>query len=295
MLPHYAPMMLPLHPHSAPWSHDLGRPWLPLTHVLHAHLAAPSASSCFVSCWVTRMLWTVLRPSFRSCQVEPLTCTSWLLRAAEFASACRLSMSSLLNSSTALVLVSLCPWRVFLPSLDIPSSTPCSSTICAVDFPLTNLQPHKSALPIYPTVGMTTSTLRHCFGQPAEVCTLCTFNTVTVTVIMYFLFIISSSTAGFFLCITSRMCLLFLFTLPLWSKINSLEKLKIFIPAMVVNLSNLDLFLLLVVLAILPLHCILPSKMPPLNVAIDILSKQLWPFYIMPKLLPLIGHMPWPW
>jgi hypothetical protein len=53
--------------------------------------------------------------------------------------------------------------------------------------------------------------------------------------------------------------------------------------------------LLLVVLAILPLHCILPSKMPPLNVAIDILSKQLWPFYIMPKLLPLIGHMPWPW
>jgi hypothetical protein len=76
MLPRSAPMRLPLHPRSAPWSHDLGRPWLPLTHVLHAHLATPSASSCFVRCWVTRMPWTVLRPSFRSCQVEPLTCTS---------------------------------------------------------------------------------------------------------------------------------------------------------------------------------------------------------------------------
>jgi len=99
-----------------------------------------------------------------------------LLRAAEFASACR---PSLPNSSTAPVLVNLCPWRVFLPSLDIPSSSPCSLTICAADFPLTNLQPHKSALPIYPTVGMAASTLRHCFGQPAEVCTSYTFNTVT--------------------------------------------------------------------------------------------------------------------
>ena len=36
----------------------------------------PSASSCFISCWVTCMPWTVLRPSFRSCQVEPMTCTS---------------------------------------------------------------------------------------------------------------------------------------------------------------------------------------------------------------------------
>jgi len=56
--------------------HDLGRPWLPLTQVLHAHLAAPSVSSCCVSCWVTRMPWIVLRQSFRSCQVEPMTCTS---------------------------------------------------------------------------------------------------------------------------------------------------------------------------------------------------------------------------
>ena len=100
------------------------------------------------------------------------------LRAVEFASACGLLMSTLLNSSTAPVLVSLSPWRVFLPGLDIPVSSPCSSTIYAADFSLTNRQPHKSALPIYPTVGMAASTLRHCFEQPAEVCTLCTFDTV---------------------------------------------------------------------------------------------------------------------
>jgi hypothetical protein len=64
--------------------------------------------------------------------------------------------------------------------LDIPSSSPCSSTICAADFPLTNLQPHKSALPISPIVGMAASTLRPCFGQPAEVCIPCTFDTVTL-------------------------------------------------------------------------------------------------------------------
>jgi hypothetical protein len=52
--------------------------------------------------------------------------------------------------------------------LDIPSSSQCSSTICAADFPLTNLQPHKSALPISAPVGMAASTLRACFGQPAK-------------------------------------------------------------------------------------------------------------------------------
>ena len=102
-----------------------------------------------------------------------------LLRAVEFASACRLPIPALSNSSTTPVLVSLCPWRVFLHGVDIPSSSPCSSTICAADFSLTNLQHHKSALSISPSVGMATSTLRHCFGQPAEVCTSCTFNTVT--------------------------------------------------------------------------------------------------------------------
>jgi hypothetical protein len=57
--------------------YDLGCPSLPLTQVLHAHLAALTASLCYVSCWVSRIPWTVLRPSFRSCQVEPMTCTSY--------------------------------------------------------------------------------------------------------------------------------------------------------------------------------------------------------------------------
>ena len=43
---------------------------------MHAHLAALTASSCCISCWLTRMSWIVLRPSFRSYQVEPMTCTS---------------------------------------------------------------------------------------------------------------------------------------------------------------------------------------------------------------------------
>ena len=105
--------------------------------------------------------------------------------AAEFASTCGLPMFALPNSSTAPVLGSLYPWRVFLPGLDIPVSSPCSSTICTANFPLTNLQPHKSALPIYPTIGMAASTLRHCFGQPADVCTSCTFNTVTYNVLYF--------------------------------------------------------------------------------------------------------------
>ena len=99
---------------------------------------------------------------------------------AEFTSACRLPMFVLPNPATSPVLVSLSPWRVFLLGLDNPSSSPCSSTIFVADFSLTNLQLHKSALLIYPTVGMAASTLRHCFGQHAEVCTSCTFDTVTV-------------------------------------------------------------------------------------------------------------------
>jgi hypothetical protein len=68
---------------------------------------------------------------------------------------------------------------------------------------------------------------------------------------------------------------------------------KIKILTTVVNLSNLDLFWLLVVLVILPLHRIPLSKMALLNVASDILSILVWPFYIMLQLLPLIGHTPW--
>jgi hypothetical protein len=68
---------------------------------------------------------------------------------------------------------------------------------------------------------------------------------------------------------------------------------KIKILTTVVNLSNLDLFWLLVVLVILPLHRIPLSKMALLNVASDILSILVWPFYIMLQSLPLIGHMPW--
>jgi hypothetical protein len=77
------------------------------------------------------------------------------------------------NSHQPIPLTSFLAW----PEQSIIQS--CSSTICAVNFSLTNLQLHKSALPIYPPVGMAANTPRHCFGQPAILCTSYTFDTVT--------------------------------------------------------------------------------------------------------------------
>jgi len=69
MLPRSAPMILPLHPRSAPMR-------LPLHPRSACPQGSPNCLVCCVSCWVICMPWTVLRPSFRSCQVEPLSCTS---------------------------------------------------------------------------------------------------------------------------------------------------------------------------------------------------------------------------
>ena len=60
-----------------------------------------------VGCWFSCMPWKVLRPNFRSCQVESTTCTS---------------RCALPNSTTTPVLISLSPWQVFLRGLDSPSS-----------------------------------------------------------------------------------------------------------------------------------------------------------------------------
>jgi hypothetical protein len=87
-------------------------------------------------------------------------------------------MSLLLNFVTAPVLEPI-PLTSFPAWPGHSIVQPFFSTICAADFPLTNLQLHKSALPIYPTIGMATSTLRHCFGQLPEVYTSYTFDTVT--------------------------------------------------------------------------------------------------------------------
>jgi len=134
---------------------------------------------------------TVLRPSFGSCQVELMTCTSRCallnshLRAACQFMRCRIRICMrAVNVCTAEFLDSPysrqpIPWRFFLSGLDIPASSPCLSTICVADFSLMKLQMHKSALPISTTVGMDASTLRHYFGQTAEACTSCIFDTVT--------------------------------------------------------------------------------------------------------------------
>ena len=116
-----------------------------------------------------------------------------LLRAVEFASACRLLIPALPNSH--LRAGSQC-WRCRIPRQPMFSSAYAPDEFSRLAwtfprqahvrrqsalpiFPLTNLQPHKSTLPISPTDGMAASTLRPCFGQPAEACTSCTFDTVT--------------------------------------------------------------------------------------------------------------------
>jgi len=50
--------------------------------------------------------------------------------------------------------VSVSPRRIFLPGLNSPSSSPCSSKNLRYQFSPTNQQLHKSALPILPPVGM---------------------------------------------------------------------------------------------------------------------------------------------
>ena len=140
------------------------------------------------------MPWTVLRPSFRSCQVDPMTCTSRcaLLNSHLHAGCqflrCRIRICvQAVNVFAAEFLDNPCshqpmPLTSFPAWLGHSIVKPMFVNNLRCRFPLTNLQLHKSALPIYPTVGMAVSILRHCFGQLAEVCTSCTFNTITVGV-----------------------------------------------------------------------------------------------------------------
>jgi hypothetical protein len=109
------------------------------------------------------MPWTILHPSFRSCQVEPTTCTSHCtllnshLRARCQCLHCRIPLQPQFSSAYPLDEFSCLVWTFHRPA---------------------HVR-QQSALPIYPPVGMAASTPRHCFGQPVEVCTSCTFDTVT--------------------------------------------------------------------------------------------------------------------
>jgi len=137
------------------------------------------------------MPWTILRSSFRSCQVELMACTSRCalpnshLRADCQCLRCRICICvQAANVFAAEFRDSPCS-RQPIPLTSFPA-WPVNSIVqpmfvnnlrCRFSFNEPKL--HKSALPIYPTVGMAANTLRHYFGQPAEVCTSCTFDTVT--------------------------------------------------------------------------------------------------------------------
>ena len=72
------------------------------------------------------------------------------LRAAEIASACRLPLSV-----TAPIFISLPPDEFSCLAWPVQRPAHVRQKICAVDFPPTSPQRHKSALPIFPTGGMT--------------------------------------------------------------------------------------------------------------------------------------------
>ena len=101
---------------------------------------------------VSHMPWTVLRPSFRLCQVEPTTCTS----------RCALPNSHLHAGCQCL-------------RCRIPRQSQFSSAYAPDEFSCLAWTFHRqanvrqqSALPISAPVGMAASTLRACFGQPTK-------------------------------------------------------------------------------------------------------------------------------
>jgi len=137
------------------------------------------------------MPWTVPRPSFTSCQVKPLTCTSCRalpnshLRAGCQYLRCRIRLcvqaanvfaAEFLDSPSSrqpIPLTSFPAWPgqsivkpMFVNNLRCRFffNEPTAAQICAANFS---------------PVGMAASTLKACFGQPAEVCIPCTFDTVT--------------------------------------------------------------------------------------------------------------------
>ena len=105
-----------------------------------------------------------------------------LLRTAEFASTCRLPIHALPNSH----LRAGCQCLRYR----IPRQPQFSSTYPPDEFSCVAWTVHRqanvrqqSALPISAPVGMAASTLRAYFGQPAEACIPCTFDTVSASLL----------------------------------------------------------------------------------------------------------------
>ena len=91
---------------------------------------------------------TVPRPSFRSCQVEPMACTSrYALPKSYLRVGCHCPRQPLFSSAYPLDEFSCLAWPIQRPAH-------VRQKICAVDFPPTIPQRHKSALPIFRTGGM---------------------------------------------------------------------------------------------------------------------------------------------
>jgi hypothetical protein len=122
------------------------------------------------------MSWTVLHPSFRLCRVEPMTCTSrCALLNSHLHAGCqylryRIRTCVRAGNVFAAKFLDSSYSRQPIPLTSFPA-WPGHSNVqpMFVDnlhcrFSFDKPQPHKSALPIYPTIGIVASTLKHYFG-----------------------------------------------------------------------------------------------------------------------------------
>jgi hypothetical protein len=189
----------------SPWSHDPTAcrailwsastfcsmiPWSKKTMtVINPRFACPPGSpSCqFLLRQLLSHSYSLDSPSSKF-QIVP----SWTydlhkpLCVAEFTSACRLLMSVLPNSHLCVGYQCLCCW---IPRQPLFSSTYppdkfsyLTLTSSVQSMFVNNLRCRFSFDEPIATVGMAASTHRHCFEQPTEVCTSCTFDIVTPTI-----------------------------------------------------------------------------------------------------------------
>ena len=127
-------------------------PTLPIFSALPIPTLRPPCLNqrCFVSVSPRRIFLPGLdSPPSSPCSSKNLRCR--FCRLCRFRRRCRFQHCPPCLNQRCFVSVS--PRQIFLPGLDSPSPSPCSSQNLRCRFSPTNLQPHKSALPNLPTLS----------------------------------------------------------------------------------------------------------------------------------------------
>jgi len=184
------------------WEQPLVSPYdLMILDIHNCHYPRSACPPCSPNCQfllclllVSHMPWTVLCPSFRSCQVEPPTHTSrctlpnshlrascqclrcWIRIYVQDANVCAVEFRDSPSSRQPILLTSFPAW----PGQSIVQPMFVNNLRCRFSFDKpTAVQICVANLSHCWQLGMAASTLRHCFGQLAEACTSCIFDTVT--------------------------------------------------------------------------------------------------------------------